>query len=131
MDSYQIPKTRYQIPFVEPCKQSTVHLGANPFCCLDTSTPWSLTCRLEASAMVRGPGGKGTPVTYEVIGASSAPDLRNSSAASGSSLSPSPRSDSSRSSWASCLLPKKRSYEEMEADKQASEYVFLMAAVFT
>ena len=76
--------------------------------------------------MVKGPGGKGTPVTYEVIGASSAPDRLNSSAASGSSLSPSPRSDSSRSSWASCLLPKKRSYDEMEADKQAAEYDLLM-----
>ena len=41
-------------------------------------------------------------------------------------MSPSPRSDSSRSSWASCLLPKKRSYDEMEADKQAAEYDLLM-----
>ena len=76
--------------------------------------------------LVKGPGGKGTPVTYEVIGTSSAPDRLNSSAASGSSLSPSPRSDSSRSSWASCLLPKKRSHDEMEADKPTSEYDLLM-----
>ena len=76
--------------------------------------------------MVKGLGGNGTPVTYEIIGASSAPDLRHSPSASGSSLSPSPRSDSSRSSWASCLLPPKRSHDEMEADKQTAEYDLLM-----